>query len=269
MWCFMYDDFSEKYLKEWDALLDECESELKVYDKENDSIFSITEDAIKRVPYIKFNGFTAEQCLEIQNLEKQVLIVSKFKNDCKEVALTYRLDGESFENESDRKAFAIGDENHVDIFSHKESRELFESSKELMIISMHNHPNNAPPSFNDILFFYTHDSIRLFIVVTNKGEVSSLLRNDLYLKREAFSYFVKLLEKSVPQFRELKFRAINLSYENKKMAANVLKKWLGEVAQFGLEYREGVLKSGQPERKQKRNNRRPKRKTVSRRGFAR
>ena len=196
-----------------------------------------------------------------------LLNISRLKNNCNEVALTYRLDGDIFLNASERISVVYGAENQVDIFSDEKTKKLFETAKELVIVSMHNHPNDTSYSFSDLLFFYRHDEIRLFIVVTNTGKVSSLSRDDLYLKKESFEYLMQLLAKNVPQFKELKFDALEESNENKKIAYRVMKKWLNEVEQFGLNYNEGVLKSGIAEKGQRRKA--TKNKRIPRRGSAR
>ena len=196
-----------------------------------------------------------------------LLNISRLKNNCNEVALTYRLDGDIFLNASERISVVYGAENQVDIFSDEKTKKLFETAKELVIVSMHNYPNDTSYSFSDLLFFYRHDEIRLFIVVTNTGKVSSLSRDDLYLKKESFEYLMQLLAKNVPQFKELKFDAIEESNENKKIAYRVMKKWLNEVEQFGLNYNEGVLKSGIAEKGQRRKA--TKNKRIPRRGSAR
>ena len=243
----MYDDFSsEEFKRDFNELVERCTNLDKGGIVADIGKYIITDEAINRIPYIKFPGFTEEQCLRIQQLEKMLLNIARLKNNSNEAVLTYRLDGDSFSNATERIAVAYGNEERVDVFSDEKTKRLFETSKELMIISIHNHPNDTFYSFNDLLFFYKHDEIRLFNVVTNTGNISSLSRNDLYLKNEAFTYLIDLLKNNVPNFTESAFNAIKISREHRMIAYAVMKKWLNNIESFGLNYREGVLKSGKP-----------------------
>lgn len=51
----------------------------------------ITEQAIDKVPYIKYKGVDKKTCEIIQHLAKLVLRISKEKNDNDEVAITFEM----------------------------------------------------------------------------------------------------------------------------------------------------------------------------------
>ena len=52
----------------------------------------ITDVSIKKVPLIKYREIPESEYLMLQDLVKEVLLVSKNDNDSNEVALTYSLD---------------------------------------------------------------------------------------------------------------------------------------------------------------------------------
>ena len=260
----MYDDFSSPEFKKFVA---EMEKEMNSSKGSGVEKFPITDEAIKNIPYIKYRGLKEDQCLRIQELEQILLSVSRFKNNCNEVAITYRLDGDEFLNEQDRMSIVYGEEGEVNIFSDEKTKKLFETAKELVILSMHNHPNGTSFSFNDLAFFYSHDEIKIFVVVTNTGKVNSISRTDLYTKGASLTRLVEMLKEKVPRFKELSFEAVRISVENKKKAYAVMKEWFKHLKEFGMRYEDGVLKSGIAEKEQRRKV--AKNKRISRRGFAR
>lgn len=261
----MYDDFSSP---EFIAFVAEIEKEMNSSKSSGAEKFPITDEAIKNIPYIEYEGLEKRQCLRIQELEQILLSISRFKNNCNEVAITYRLDGEGFLNEQDRMGVVFGEEGQVNIFSDEKTRKLFETSKELVILSMHNHPNGTSFSFNDLAFFYSHDEIKIFVVVTNTGKVNSISRTDLYTKGASFTRLVEMLKENVPRFKELSFEAVKISVENKKKAYVVMKEWFKHLKEFGIRYEDGVLKSEKPSNS-KRNRKKRKSRQISGRGFTR
>jgi hypothetical protein len=65
--------------------------ELEMARKRNHKIM-ITEEAIEKVPLVKYKEIPESEYLTLQDLAKEVLNVSKNDNDSNEVALTYSLD---------------------------------------------------------------------------------------------------------------------------------------------------------------------------------
>lgn len=66
-------------------------SNLEMAKKRNHKI-PITDKAIEKVPFIKYREIPTEEYEIIHNLAKQVLQLSKDKNDSNEVAITYSFD---------------------------------------------------------------------------------------------------------------------------------------------------------------------------------
>lgn len=52
----------------------------------------ITDEAIEKVPLVKYKEIPETEYLMLQELAKEVLIISQNDNDSNEVALTYSLD---------------------------------------------------------------------------------------------------------------------------------------------------------------------------------
>ncbi len=52
----------------------------------------ITDMAIKKVPFIRYREIPESEYLMLQELAREVLMISKNDNDSNEVALTYSLD---------------------------------------------------------------------------------------------------------------------------------------------------------------------------------
>ena len=268
----MYDNFSsEESRRELSEFFRELQTKAKNTFEKNKNLFGekskypIDEETIKRVPYIRFAGFTKMQCQRIQTLEKMLLTISKEYNNSNEVALTYRLDGEQFSNGTERIAVAYGSEGRVELFSDDKTKKLFETSKELAIILMHNQPNNTSFSFNDLNLFYHHDEIRLFIVITNSGLVRSISRDDLFLKESAFNNLLNLLNKNIEEFSKVTMDDIVISKDNAVIAHKVMQKWLKSLDRFGLNYQEGDANNGETEKSRRQKSSSRRKEYVSRR----
>lgn len=127
-------------------------------------------EVIQNVPYINYPGLTDEQNSFAQAMAKQVLIVSKRENQFKEVAITYNL------NNPDDYIVTKGSDNMVFYKDDKDVENLLNKSEPMMIVSLHNHPNNSEISFADLSIFCLSDQIKLMSIVNTRGEVSFLER---------------------------------------------------------------------------------------------
>ena len=211
----------------------------------------ITDKAIRQIPFIKFSGISHEACERIQRLEKMLLVISRERNNSNEVAITSHMDEKGYPDCGEALGIAYGNENSVNILNDKNSRLLFEKSSNLAVICMHNHPNNSSFSLNDLVFFLNHDQIRLFIVVGNNGEIRSISRDDLILKTEARNRLINMIYKKIPDIKEQGIAVIDTTYAKRNLPI-IIKKWL-KIAEeeYGLSYKEGVLRSGQKRAKPK------------------
>lgn len=137
-------------------------------------ITPITNKAIERVPKVDIEGYTEEQCVEIQKQHKELLEYSKNHNDNKEVAFVFR------KNLKDRQIFT-GSDDKLDFGS-----ALNGMGKNLTIL--HNHPRNGSFSDVDISLFKNLKLLKTLTIVKNNGKVEFITKgknfNDEIFKLE-------------------------------------------------------------------------------------
>ena len=92
----------------------------------------------------------------------------------------------------------FGDEHSVNPLADALTYHLIMSSKECMVVSMHNHPSLSLVSATDIRFFLQYGSIRLLVIVTNLGSVSYMVKSKKYDYRKA----VELLNQTIQKYNE-------------------------------------------------------------------
>lgn len=81
--------------------------------KKRDHKIMITEEAIKRVPYIEYREIPNEEYKIIHELVCQVLKLSKEENNSNEVAITYSFDTDKVMKQEDVIGVQFGDEHSV------------------------------------------------------------------------------------------------------------------------------------------------------------
>lgn len=128
------------------------------------SITPITDKAINRVPKVNINGYTDEQCNEIQKQHKELLRFSKEHNQNKEVAFVFREDLTD-------KTPLLGADDHLDF-----GTSLSGKGNNLMIL--HNHPRNSSFSDVDISLFKNLKSLKTLTIVKNNGDVEFITKGD-------------------------------------------------------------------------------------------
>lgn len=163
--------------------------------KRRDKKVYITDIAVKKIPYVKYEVFTEEQNAVMQTLARQVLVLSKEKNNSNEVAVTCDM---GTKNPLDNVGVSFGTEHEVDILSDTFSNHLIVSAESAAVVVLHNHPSTQTFSLQDIHFFILHPMIKVMAVVSNQGTVH-------YLKREqSFDYFaaVRLFKECIEILEE-------------------------------------------------------------------
>lgn len=128
------------------------------------SITPITDKAINRVPKVNINGYTDEQCNEIQKQHKELLRFSKEHNQNKEAAFVFREDLTD-------KTPLLGADDHLDF-----GTSLSGKGNNLMIL--HNHPRNSSFSDVDISLFKNLKSLKTLTIVKNNGDVEFITKGD-------------------------------------------------------------------------------------------
>lgn len=169
-------------------------SNLEMAKKRNHKI-PITDKAIEKVPFIKYREIPTEEYEIIHNLAKQVLQLSKDKNDSNEVAITYSFDKEKALSQEEVIAIQFGDEHSVNPLADALTYHLIMSSKECTVISLHNHPSLSLISVTDIRFFLQYGSIKLLIIITNLGHISYMVKTSSF----NYSKAVSLLNQAIQQ----------------------------------------------------------------------
>lgn len=128
------------------------------------SITPITDKAINRVQKVNINGYTDEQCNEIQKQHKELLRFSKEHNQNKEAAFVFREDLTD-------KTPLLGADDHLDF-----GASLSGKGNNLMIL--HNHPRNSSFSDVDISLFKNLKSLKTLTIVKNNGDVEFITKGD-------------------------------------------------------------------------------------------
>ena len=158
--------------------------------KKRDHKIMITDEAIKRVPFIQYKEIPKEEYPIIQMLAKKVLQLSKEENDSNEVAITYRMGNPKDKREMDQ-CFGVdfGDDHSADPMRDSYSYHLICGSKDCVVISLHNHPSLSKISLVDVRFFLEHSTIKLLTVITNLGNIYYLVKTKKYDKGKAIDIF--------------------------------------------------------------------------------
>lgn len=159
--------------------------------KRRDRKVYITDVAIDKVPYVEYQGFTDERNRIMQELARDVLLLSKEENESNEVAITCDLEADDPLNNF---GVALGTEHEVDILADTFSNHIIVSQKSVAVVVLHNHPSTQTFSLQDIQFFIEYPMIEVIVVVSNQGTVHYLKRDKEYDYKKAFQLFRECIE---------------------------------------------------------------------------
>lgn len=191
--------------------------------KERFSKISITDVAIEKVPYIQYKGLTDKQCRIIQALAKEVLNISKEDNDSNEVAITLKMVDDDVKEDPDF-GVAFGDNHSVEIESDVYSNHLLQSTEDVAIVILHNHPSPQTLSYDDLSTFILYRNIKMILAVTNQGSIHYIMKHpqyDFVLAREMMIKYSKPIEED----------------ESNEKAYEITRNLLKELKQIGLYYK--------------------------------
>ena len=150
----------------------------------------ITDIAIEKVPLIKYREIPESEYLMLQELAKEVLMVSKNENDSNEVALTYSLDYRNLIAEGKEfMGVALGDEHSVDPCMNTVAYHLIATSIQCVVIVLHNHPSLSKFSLEDRKFLLSNRTVKMMVVVTNLGNLSYLVKKQNYNHKKAIEIY--------------------------------------------------------------------------------
>lgn len=135
--------------------------------KKRDHKVYITDTAIEKVGVVRLSDFSEKQIADMLECHKELLRISKNRNDSNEVLLigdlnfkeVTRLMGGEFNVAPSENPFAVSRIAHADRQS---------------LVYMHNHPSTNNFSVGDIDTFICERAVKTITVVTNQGEVYAL-----------------------------------------------------------------------------------------------
>ena len=165
-----------------------------IKEKSKKPITPITDKAISRIPKVGIEGYTEEQCLEIQKQHKELLKFSKEQNDNKEVAFVLKNDVSKMITEPIK-----GTDEKIDFGSALQGKDLF---------VMHNHPRNSSYSLNDIIEFIKNDSIKTFTIVKNDGNIEVLTKLKGYDRLSLLTELQRMGKKRIKTGSDSEYRKV-------------------------------------------------------------
>lgn len=187
----------------------------------------ITDEAINKVPCIRYKEIPECEDEIIQELAKEVLAISKNENDSNEVALTYSLDHERLiATGREYIGISLGDEHSVDPCMNTVSNHLIKASLGCVVIILHNHPSLSKFSLEDVQFFLRNITVKMMVVITNLGNISYLVKKENIDQRKAIEIYnnavsmhnegngIKDYQKAVAYFLSNCYEA-NIVYEDR------------------------------------------------------
>lgn len=165
-----------------------------IKEKSKKPITPITDKAISRIPKVDIEGYTEEQCLEIQKQHKELLKFSKEQNENKEVAFVLKNDVSKMITEPIK-----GTDEKIDFGSALQGKDLF---------VMHNHPRNSSYSLNDIIEFIKNDSIKTFTIVKNDGNIEVLTKLKGYDRLSLLTELQRMRKKRIKTGSDSEYRKV-------------------------------------------------------------
>lgn len=165
-----------------------------IKEKSKKPITPITDKAISRIPKVDIEGYTEEQCLEIQKQHKELLKFSKEQNENKEVAFVLKNDVSKMITEPIK-----GTDEKTDFGSALQGKDLF---------VMHNHPRNSSYSLNDIIEFIKNDSIKTFTIVKNDGNIEVLTKLKGYDRLSLLTELQRMGKKRIKTGSDSEYRKV-------------------------------------------------------------
>ena len=166
--------------------------------KKRDHKVVITDEAINKVPSIKYRHIPEEQHHIITELAREALIVSKDENESNEVAITYKMCDTSALSEDQRRnviGIALGDDHSVDPEEDTVSYHLLNATADCIVVIVHNHPSLSKISLADVRYLLRYHSLKMIVAVTNLGSISYVVKANDYDRAKAVNLYDKCVDK--------------------------------------------------------------------------
>lgn len=187
-------------------------SELEQAKKRDHKIF-ITDTAVDKVGRVELSDLSTSQVNDMQNKHKELLTISRTKNNCDEVLF---IDDLSLKSEVQ----ILGSEFSVSPGKNPFAVSVIMNAQRQSLIYMHNHPSTNNFSIADIDTFICESAIKIMTVVTNQGEVYALNKTSKY---------------DYNKTRQL-MRAVFESFDGEFENQEFVKKFLKRCSEGGIEY---------------------------------
>ena len=194
----------------------------------------ITDIAIKKIPYVAYPGISEAECLRIREFAILLLQTAKDENNHNEVTLTYSLEHLQLKNGLPY-SIVMGDEHSTDLMADPDTYHIINTSKNNVIVNMHNHPSGYPFSIYDIPFFLQYDSIKLMVLLDNQGKISYMNKNDEYSRRDSILFFQKCIKETIPF--AIKDKGIDMSNVSSKQMLSISKQFCKNASTLGIDYK--------------------------------
>lgn len=165
--------------------------------KKRDHKILITDEAINKVPRIKYRDIPENEYDNLWDLAKNVLKIAKEENNSNEVAITYSLESAKLIEKGERYiGIALGNEHDVDPLSDTTAYHLVSSAEACVVIVLHNHPSLSDFSLTDVQFLLRYENVKMMVVVTNLGSISYLVKGRKYDLEKAITLFNEAVDKN-------------------------------------------------------------------------
>lgn len=208
--------------------------EERLFQEKFKQTIKITPIAIEKIPYINYPLLNVAQNIAIQTIARKLLTLSHEDNDDREVAITVALDDKATIND-DTMSIVLGSLHEVDILSDTKSYHLINTASNLVVVNLHNHPNNSNFSVNDISFFLRQENIKMLVLISNKGNIYFLSRSPDYNFSKAALYLQKAV-RVVAKNRLGNHNELDPSKLSIKEKVAIAKIWLNNTKKLGIIY---------------------------------
>ncbi len=188
------------------------------------------------VPLVKFPGIPQNECIIINELAKEVLRVSRDKNNSNEVAITYLMGYDGPKEDCQKyRPMVLGNETGIDIEADPDTYHLVNTTGSVVIINMHNHPSGSEISIEDLMYFLKKQSLRMMIVLPNDGGLYYIIKDlDRYRRSEAIIEFANIVHNINPEaFDGKNIHIEKMSYED---MINIAKTFIRKASVLGMDY---------------------------------
>lgn len=195
----------------------------------------ITDVAIEKIPFVFYPGISEIDSEILFNLERYLLSCSKEMNDSNEVAITYTLEKGKYKDLAERYSLVMGGKHSVDLSADTKTMHFLQNSEPLALINIHNHPSCTTFSIDDITLLLRNQSIKLLILLSNKGDLQYLHKKPNYSHQACADALMNSFKRFTPALKKPEdIRTI--SFEPKQLF-KIANDWLHSINKCGIDFR--------------------------------